>query len=114
MITIYNIGLFTQYCHSDSVKYGYNIGSLAVKYGVTDISGFSEKEQSDIFLKIESENGGIIVVPHGGSFLRRTFIEKLLTKDGFIDDKYFNTPLYVNIQGNDVEYKIINYINNSL
>ncbi len=33
---------------------------------------------------------------------------------GFIDDKYFNTPLYVNIQGNDVEYRIINYINNSL
>lgn len=112
MITIHNIGLFTQYCPSDSVKYGYNIGSLAIKYGVMDMIGLSEKEQSDIFLKIESKNGSIIVMPHGDSLLRRTFIEKLLNDDGFIEDKYLNIPLCANIQGKEVKYKVINHINN--
>ena len=77
MITIHYIGLLSRYSPPCSIKYGYNIGSLAVKYGVMDIINLPEKEQLNIFLEINSNNGSIIVMPHGDSFLRRTFIEKL-------------------------------------
>lgn len=50
MITIHNIGLLSRYSPPCSIKYGYNIGSLAVKYGVMDIINLPEKEQLNIFL----------------------------------------------------------------
>lgn len=77
MITIHNIGLLSRYSPPCSIK-----------YGVMDIINLPEKEQLNIFLEINSNNGSIIVMPHGDSFLRRTFIEKLLNDNGFIKNKY--------------------------
>ena len=104
MITIHNIGLLSRYSPPCSIKYGYNIGSLAVKYGVMDIINLPEKEQLNIFLEINSNNGSIIVMPHGDSFLRRTFIEKLL------NDKYLSITLCTNIQEKEIKYRVINHI----
>lgn len=92
------------------VMYGYRIGSLAETYGVTDISCLSEEEQLDIFFELDSSNGSIITMPHGDSFFRKTFIEKLLTEKGFIDEKYLGFPLHTNIDGEDMVYKIVDYI----
>lgn len=110
MITIYTIGLLTSHLKLDNVKYGYKAGSLAKTYGVKDISKLSEKKQLDVFFEIDSNNGGIITMPHGDSFFRKTFIEKLLTEKGFIDEKYIGVPLHTNIDGEDVVYKIVDYI----
>lgn len=112
MITIHNIGLLSRYSPPCSIKYGYNIGSLAVKYGVMDIINLPEKEQLNIFLEINSNNGSIIVMPHGDSFLRRTFIEKLLNDNGFIKNKYLSITLCTNIQEKEIKYRVINHIKN--
>lgn len=92
------------------VMYGYQVGSLAETYGVTDISCLPEEEQLDIFFELDSSNGSIITMPHGDSFLRKTLIEKLLTEIGFIDTKFLGIPLYANIDKRGIVYKIVDYI----
>lgn len=109
MITIYLMPLFNAPTTLKKVMYGYQVGSLAETYGVTDISCLPEEEQLDIFFEVDSSNGCIITMPHGDSFFRKTFIEKLLPENGFIDEKYLGVPLHTNIDEEDVIYEIIDY-----